>query len=347
MMSIFARAALACALLLSTPAWAEKVVIAYATSNVSFSTFYVAHARGYFKKFGLDTDVQLFGSGAKGMAAVIGGGADVYVGSVLSLPNARKQGADLVAFGSVVNQLVAPVVVSKKWAADHNLTEDTPYPEKLKALKGIRAAIAGPGSGPDQVMRYLAREGRLDPERDMQLVNMSADMASNISAMDRGAIDAIVLGSPVPELARKNLGAVTLIDFSKGHVPSMKDFPYGAVMAKADWLKANPATAAKITAGLQMALESLRNPQENAAAKAVLKGKYLTPMSDDILDEAWASLPRTIPQSVEFTKPMMVRVLEFTNLFEQKKADPNTADQYFTNEYALKGLELVRSGAMK
>src|SRR6185295_6527753 len=82
---------------------------------------------------------------------------------------ARAQGSDVMMIAPAVAQYTDNVTMSAAWAKQHNLTPASTYEEKLKALKGMTLAVSSVGGGADQLVRFLAKEARLDPDRDMTI----------------------------------------------------------------------------------------------------------------------------------------------------------------------------------
>src|ERR1700733_4498164 len=137
------------ALFASTPtAHADERVEAL-ISSYGFQIFplLVAKELGYFHEEGIDMNVTRVDGGAKAMAALMGGDVQVILAVPSSVFQARARGADVVSFGAVFSQIGSNFVMSKEWAAKHDVDEKTPYPEKLRALKGAVIGVNTAGSG--------------------------------------------------------------------------------------------------------------------------------------------------------------------------------------------------------
>ncbi len=336
-------AALGSIMLFSVPAYAQKAVVTVSGESFAYTPFYAALAMDYFEKVGLDVELQKASSGSKAAAATIGGNADIYVGSTVTVLNAQQQGAELVAFAPVVTQYTSSIAVSKKWAETHNVTADSPIEEKYKALKGMRVAVTGPGSGTDQIIRYLAREAGLDPDRDLQIIGIGSNPSSMLAALQQDQVDAIVYSPPTPELAEKEQDAVILFNNNIGAVKSLDGFFYIAAIARRDWLEANPEAATKFAAGLQLALNGVRDPEIAMKAKAGVRGTYIPDLDDEILERLWSDLDKTNPKTVKISRPMMEQVVNFFNMFATDKIDLADIDKFYSNEFAAKAIELSKS----
>ena len=74
-----AASLLGSALLLAPARAQEKVIVATASGSVAYITYYAADAMGFFKDAGLTSEMILTGSGAKALAAAVGGNVDVVM----------------------------------------------------------------------------------------------------------------------------------------------------------------------------------------------------------------------------------------------------------------------------
>lgn len=322
---------------------AQEVTVAIAGNSFALIPLHAAVAAGDFDKVGLKVNVDYIGSGSKAAAAMIGGNADVYIGSTSTVLNGQMQGVDIVAFAAVTTQYTSSVAVSEKWAANHNVTADSPLEEKLKALKGIRLATTGPGDGAESVVRYLAKEAGLDPDRDMTIVGIGSTASAYLAAMEQGMVDAISYSPPLPQMVEKEQNAVILFNNSLGAVDYLDGYFYVAAMARRDWLESNPDAAAKFVAGLQLALDGIRVPEISRQVMAKVGESNFPDLDKEVFQSIWSDLDKMTPPTVEITKPMFERVIEFENLKNEKKTDPATADRFFVTEYIEKGLEIAKS----
>ncbi len=319
----------------------EAVEVSLSGDGFAYTPLFVAMAMGHFDEVGLKVTVQKASSGTKAAAAVVSGDADIYVGSTTNVINAQKQGVDMLAFGALVTQFTSNITVSKKWAADHGVTTDSSHEEKLKALKGMRVGVTGPGGGGDLILRYLAREAGLEPDRDMQIIGIGGSNSSLLAALQQDQVDAIAYSPPTSELAEKDQGAVILFNSNIGQVKSLDGFFYIAAVARRDWLDKHPETAIKFDAAIQMALNDLRDPKLTEKAKAGVRGKYIPDLEDAVLNKLWSDLDKTTPPTVTITKEMMEKVVDFANMFTTDKTDLAQTGKFYTNEYAAEAVKQV------
>ncbi len=148
-----------------------KVPVLHAGEGFAYIPLFLANIMGYFNDVGLDVEVIRGGSGSQPAAAILNGDAQINVGSTVTLVNAVANGADMKAFASLVSQYTSTPVISAEWAKKHGITGESTKEQQLAALKCARLDVTGPGSGADPLIRYLVREGGMDPDSDVEMVN--------------------------------------------------------------------------------------------------------------------------------------------------------------------------------
>lgn len=312
----------------------ERLIVSHSTDSLAFLPFFVANAMNYFQDVELEVEPLRTGSGATAMAAMIGGDAHIYVGSTASAFGARNQGVDVMIVGAMVDQFSSSIVVSKEWADMHNVTADSSIEDKLEALRGIRIGVTGVGSGSEQIVRYLASEAGLDPEREMTIVGMGSQGATLIAALSQDRVDAFSISPPSTHVAVDELDAVILFNTSIGEVESLDGYFYIGAMAQSDWLQEHPDTAVKFLRGLQLALDAFRDPEVTLQARDAVHEMYYSGIDKHVFDAVWVDAARSSPESVEMTREMLAGVVDFANTFTSEQIDPMLVDETFTNEYA-------------
>lgn len=336
------RLSLACAGLafaasafLAAPASANDTVEAIISSyGFQVAPLLVGKELGYFEKEGIDLNVTRVGGGAKAMAAVIGGDAQVVLAVPSSAFQANAKGAGVVAFGAVFTQIGSNFVMSKEWADKHGITETTPYKEKLKAMKGAVIGVNTAGSGGDQVARFLAKDGGLDPDRDLTISALGTGEVMTAS-LEQGVIQGFLQGSPVGENAIKNHGAMMFMNTVKGEAPALDGFFYIGSVASESWLKENPDVAVRYTKAMGAALDAIHDPVKTNEARDAIYAVYYKEIDKDLFDSTWANHIGAFPKTPEITQAMIDQVVSFTGKFEEP-VDPAVVKATWTNEYVDK-----------
>lgn len=307
----------------------KKVHIVQSTSGLAYIVAFVAQGMGYFKDAGLETDLTYTGNA---LAAILNGDAQVSIGSTVSSLNANARGVGVVLFAALSNQYGNDIIITKDYAAKHNITASTPIDQKLKALRGMRVGVSGTGSGSEQLVHFLARTAGLDPERDVTIVPLG-DPSARLLAFRHGQVDALSIATPVTQLLIKDYAGQVFFDPTRGEVSSIDGYFQIGVSARVDWLKQNPETAAKVTAALKRAIDTLRDPVLNVKARDVVHSLYHKDIDPSLYADAWSSETRRVAPGVKIDDAMMMKVVDFNNTISDRKIDKSLIPKAYTNEY--------------
>ena len=207
-------------LVAATHAYAqEKIRLAASTQSIGYTPVYAAEAMGYFKELGLTVERIKASSGPQALSALISGDFDIVTGNSANIPNIRKNGGDVISFAALLPQYGGDIVATKAWAAKMNITGKSPYKDKLQIFKGATIGVTGAGGGSDQITRFLAREGGLNPDRDMTIVSIP-DPAAMQAAFVAGRIDIMAQSAPTSAIAVQS-GGVMILNLGIGEVPEI------------------------------------------------------------------------------------------------------------------------------
>jgi len=316
----------------------EKVRLTHSTEGFAFLPLLVAVAMDYFKAAGVDAEVIRTGSGSKSMAAAVAGDADVVFGSPVTVLKAREQGSELVLFSASITQVAADIVVSKEWADSHGITADSTIEEKFAALDGIRIGVTGAGSGSDQIARYLGKQAGLDPDRKMSIIGLGSDAGTILAALQLDRVDAISISAPTGQIAMSQFDAVMLFNNALGEVESIDGYFWIGAAANEPWLEANPDAAAKTAKALQMALDALRDPEENLRVRDVMHERYFDTIDKSVFDGLWPDQIRLAPRSGEITQEMMTQLIDLSEPFTGEPLDPSLIEGSYDNQFAQAAL---------
>jgi len=248
----------------------------------------IAAAKGYFKQEGLDVDVSVVNSGAgtDAVAAVIGGSVQFTNVGLTQVIDAVEQGSPLVAIAASTTEFSVGFVISKEAAEKAGVTAATPFPQRLRALRGLRIAISAPGTATDQFTRYVAKLAGLDPDHDMTLVTIGGVGAMRVAFRER-RIDGFVRSSPEPEAAAIQDNGVILVAQTRGDIPQLRGMLFGSFVTSKAYLAAHPGTVRAFVRGLAKGGKFLaaQSDQAREVFRSLRGGN--TPM--DIWNAAWAN----------------------------------------------------------
>ncbi len=202
----------------STLPAAERVRASYAAVNASQSPLWVAQARGFYSKYGLDVDLIYISSGSLNVQAVVGGTVQFAAGGPAAL-EARLRGLKLLTIANPLTILASNLVTH-------------PDIKSIGDLKGKIGGISRFGSSTDQGIHYLFRKNGL-ADKDLKLLQLGGD-ANRLAALKIGKIQYTFLGAAASDQARSQ-GFRVLATAQQMGIP----FPWTSVVVSEPWLNAN------------------------------------------------------------------------------------------------------------
>lgn len=316
---------------------ADKVDVALGSFGFLYVETMAADTMGYFADEGIDATVRNLNSGTKAVAAVVSGSSQFTVTAPQASFIARNEGADLVVVGSAITQLASNVVVSKEWAAKNHIADNSSYEDRLKALRGSKIGITTPGSGTEQLIRFLAEQGKLDPARDLSIVPLGSTTAM-LPALSQGQVDGFTSSPPVPDKAAHDFGAVTLFNLIGGQVKPLDGFLYQGVVVTGDTLKQNPDLVVRFLKAIQKALDAIHDPASSEKVRDAVKAKYYPKLGKDLYDGVWKDFEPAFPKTVSLNQGQVKQIADFVAKFG-KPISQQAQDTGWTNKYAEEALK--------
>ena len=220
---------------------------------------YVGEAKGIFAKHGLDVQLVYFRSGGETTTAVVSGSCEFGALATEHVVQVRDQGLRVKAI--VANQTDSPftLVVRKEVPLP---SASKGYPDVIRDLKGLKLGITSRGASTDFTLRFLLREAGLDPDRDVALI-ATGGVATTLAALTKGDIQGFLGFEPIQSQAIYGLNvAKPVIDMRKGEGPSLvREYAYNSMVAKEDYLEANPETARRMVAAVVETERFLADPK--------------------------------------------------------------------------------------
>src|ERR671922_1218298 len=189
-------------------AQSRKMIVGQAGVNPGAGLFSIAVNQGLYKKHGLDVEIIKTNTTAA-VQAMLGGSMQMATGAgAAAFVTATLEGAPpFVLVGSWVN------VFPYKIMAQKNI-------KKIEDLKGKTGHVGAPfGTIPDTALRFALTKLKLDPEKDVRLVQIgNADPPTIIAAMDKGEVQFGILAPPLDRVAERR-GYRTLMALPELGIP--------------------------------------------------------------------------------------------------------------------------------
>jgi NitT/TauT family transport system substrate-binding protein len=231
----------------------KKITVAVGgvANQIDKLPYAIALNKGYFTQEGLEVESIAFGSGAKGLQALVAGGADATQGAYEHTIRMQTKGIDLTCLGMFARYPGNVLMVVKSKANEI---------KSIKDLKGKKIGVSSPGSASHNfVAQLLERSGVKWKEASYIGVGIGS---SAVAAVRSGnELDAIVnLDPAVTELI--NSGDATVMVDSRVEEGAKAafggDYLAGCVYVKSEFIKQNPRTAQAITNALVHAMQWLK-----------------------------------------------------------------------------------------
>ncbi|MGH7846047.1 MAG: ABC transporter substrate-binding protein [Candidatus Binatia bacterium] len=280
-------------------------------SNTCFPAL-AAEELGFYKAEGLDAHIELV--------------------PMLGATKALRDGvADAMVAGSVHDVLTqfprwegAKVVVALSQGTPWLLVVRADLPAQrgdLNAIKGLRLTAA---KGPDLALRRMLIEARIDPDQDLQIVELPGAKARDVSfgvfaarALEAGQVDGFWANAMGSETAvRRGVGKI-LIDVRRGDDPAeVRHFTFAGLATTEAFIERKPEQVAAAVRGIVKTQRALRVnpalasevgrrrfPQEAAELIASIVERDLPFYDPVIYEEAVARLNRFAQSVGHLTRP--------------------------------------------
>lgn len=221
-----------------------KLNVSYSSISFAQIALPVADETGILAKNGLQIQLTL---SSNGVPSLLSGEVQAAVTSAEEIILADLGGADLISVGAMVPYLQHRLLVRPeiKTAAD---------------LKGRPVGVTKRGNLTETVVRMGLQRGGLDPDKDVQYVELGgAD--KQVAALAAGATFAASLSPPYDQLA-EGQGAHVLFDFPPEHIK----YPVAHIIVSRQWANKNEALVLALLRSMSEAAALTRTQPDKVAA---------------------------------------------------------------------------------
>jgi NitT/TauT family transport system substrate-binding protein len=324
------RSILVAALLVvvAAPAWAQlHTSLALPSITPGFTAIYVAQDKGFWKEQGLDVAVsQIAGVGT--INAVIAGSIDFSGSTAGTLIRAAVAGQRMMAIANLTDRPMDEVVLRKDIAAARGFDPATSLATRAALVKGLRIAVDAINTINHGFLRYVARKGGLDADRDVTVAPMqSPTMAAALAAK---AIDGFSVSQPWTTAVIVDGAAVRLVSVPAGDFPELVPFGGGIIVTRPDFCRQQREICMKLGHGIVEAAHFMKDhPSETLA---IIKPRFGT-LDEKTLESAFESYRTATPASLAPT----AAILESSQNFEINTGLTKPADKLVSFEGMYSG----------
>jgi ABC-type nitrate/sulfonate/bicarbonate transport system substrate-binding protein len=274
--------------------------------------------------------------------ALLSGAAEVLLASPATNMRVQLLGRPVKMICGWVNKFASNVVVKKSISDKAGVTEASAPDAKAAVLRGLRIGTTGPGSGPDQLTRYFMQRGKIDPDRDAQIVPVQGGPSAMLAAFDKGQIDGFCLSSPASDVAVTRFGGAYLFNMVTNPPPELQDFLYIVASVTEKTAKEKPKELAAYCRGIALALKSMH--QEPDAFKACAR-EYFKDLDPTLFDAVFANNVGMYMKTPVPTQKQFDINVDFLNAeFRGRKQPEVPASFKFANAFDLSFVEKGMQG---
>lgn len=223
----------------------QGLTVGYTAISGEQAVLWVTKESGQFERYGLPVGLVFVEAGTKGIQALLAGDVPIMLigGTAVILSNLA--GADIKMLAGVINVL-----------AYHFVTRpEITRPEQLRRGK---VAVGSFGSLSDFGARVALESLRLDPERDVTILQIGAQ-TTRFAAVRAGSVQATVVAPPLTRVA-KEVGFFTMVDLIALRVP----FQGSGIAAPMPWVRRNPDLVRRFMKGLVAGIHFFKTQKEES-----------------------------------------------------------------------------------
>ena len=224
---------------------AEPAVVTLSSTSYANAALFISDKLGLFAKHGSPLSLVVVDSGSLAVSALLSGSAQFTASGVSDALAAAAHGQSLKLVANVYHGLSGSIVISKAAAQRLGLTAASTLADRRKALVGLSIAIPSATSSyvPPTVGAAMSAGGKPD------LIYMA--QPTMVAALQSGAVQAIMCGSPFWEPAVTGGFGSILLDGPGGEFPA-EDAPVSttALVTTGEHARSNPGQIKAIQAAL-------------------------------------------------------------------------------------------------
>ena len=216
---------------------------------------HMAQWLGFYEQEGLHVTISQIAGASKVLEAVLGASADAGGGVYEQTIQMAAEGRDIVSFVSMQRSPNFALVAAPGKGIN-----------SVAALRGKTAGVSSVGSPSQFYLNHLLLAAGVQPG---EVSTASIGMAATaMVTLERGQVDAAILfGSAITALRARRPDLVVLADTRTPEglraVFGVDDYPSSCLLARGEWLRANPATARRMTRALLRSLAWIHEHSAN------------------------------------------------------------------------------------
>jgi ABC-type nitrate/sulfonate/bicarbonate transport system substrate-binding protein len=268
--------------------------------------------------------------------ALVGRSTNFCASTSEGLVLARAEGAPAIAIQAHNRTMTLGVVLRKPIVDKLGLTRESPISARLKALTQLGTIGAtGPGAASEQIIKFLVKKAGASATV-LKFVYIGA--AELPPALMNNVIDAYALSPPSAEVAEASGKGYVLIPLGKGEISELTDYPYEVLMARPDYVDANPKIAMAVSRAISRGGALFHSKPEEA--KAALRAHRLgVKLDENVFELSYNMVAGAMPAWGGMTPAGWQKVINFSTgagIIKEAQAPSNKEGVLWTNKYVGK-----------
>lgn len=263
------------------------------SDSIAFFPIFVAKKQGFFAKHDLQVgDIPLLGTGAKLAAALQSGSIDVAGGNGTDPLNLYRANKNTRMIAQLVNTYYVDIITGSSFLG---APESAPLADRIKALKGKKIGLTGPGSGTQALVDFLLGLQGMRSSTDVTLVSLGSNMTGALGALKTGRVDALSFPQPVGQQAEATHIGSIYISPARGDIPQLEHVVHGVVFTTQSILDHKGPEVTAFVRGIADA-EQFIHHADSQSVRTLFKA-YRPTMSDATVDRLLTILRAEIPDN--------------------------------------------------
>ena len=278
---------------------AGKVHIGYSAISSAAAQLWAAQEKGFFKKYGLDTELIYLAGGSRVVLGMEADSIQIGIFNVGAGVEARLAGGNTLITGSVYDVYYFQIF--------GKTTIRSPKELKGKVIAASRAGAASEYGIRDALAHYGLKES------DYRIVYVGGTDA-RVQVLQQGLVDASIISPPNGLIAQK-LGFNEILNLMQMKLP----FGYFGIGANESWLRQNRDAMRNFFKGYLEGLALCRRDQEYTLR---LIGKFSRIDDREILLESYRTSIPYIPERPYVKREIIEAALKLSKREAARSADP-------------------------
>jgi NitT/TauT family transport system substrate-binding protein len=242
----------------------KRIAVGYSAISATQSGFYLAKDAKIFEKHGLFVDPVYVAGASRIQQAMIAGEFTLALGGG-NIVTVNLAGGDVVIVGGVVNVPSFYLFVQ-------------PSIKRQEDLKGKALGITRYGASTDGSLRLLLKKWRLEPDRDVKIIQMGGQ-PEILAGMQAGVVQGGILSSP-GDFKAKKAGFALLANFAKEGI----DYPTTGLVSTRSTISKDRDTVKRFLMAYSEAVDRLFRDKE-LAIKVI--GKWTRTQDRETLESSY------------------------------------------------------------